>query len=103
MKVNNTSEKFKAARSSGRIGKKKRSSFNATLSTNYELMLRLYLISKEQRLSKQALKYVKLTQNKKVDTTKTHSSVWNNIVQVVHKANQLINALNHTEIEIATK
>jgi hypothetical protein len=87
----NPPKKFKTAGSSGTMAKTKRSSLNSNLSTNYELMLRIYLVQKEQQLSKEGLKYPKVAVSKKVNHTKVESfTVWNNITHVFAKANNLI-------------
>ena len=90
MKANNYKPgKLKSASFSSRTLTTKRNSFNSNLSTNYELMLRLYLVNKEQTLSKDGLRYWKLPQPEKVNNRKEQSSFWNNITQVLNKVQML--------------
>jgi hypothetical protein len=105
MKANsNKSRKFKTARSFGTTVKTKRGSFNSNLSTNYELMLKIYLVQKEQQLTKEGVKYPKVAESKKADDIKAYSfSVWNNIAQVFTKANQLIINLSRPAMGMLSK
>jgi hypothetical protein len=95
---------FKAASSPKRKLKPRKSAFNSNLSTNYELMLRLYLINKEHKMAKAGLQYPRLAEDSRMEQTKPVSStVWNNIVQVINKANQLISTFSHPKMEVLSK
>ena len=105
MEANSTkSRKFKTASPLRTAAKTKRGSFNANLSTNYELMLRIYLVEKKQQQSKEGVKYPKVAESKKMDQPKAYSfSVWNNITQVFTKANNIITNLSWPAIGILSK
>jgi hypothetical protein len=68
---------------------------NARLSSDYEKMLRIYLVNKQQLELKKEAKYVNLSPVRKVDNAKVNSTgIWNNVVQLVRKSNQLISSLS---------
>src|SRR3954470_9829793 len=95
---------FKAASSPKRKLQPRKSAFNSNLSTSYELMLRLYLINKEHKLTKAGLQHPRLVEQARIEQTKPVSStVWNNIVQVINKANQLISTFSHPKMEVLSK
>ncbi|HEX8334921.1 MAG TPA: hypothetical protein VF622_20010, partial [Segetibacter sp.] len=58
-------------------------------------MLRIYLVNKQQLELKKEAKYVNLSPVRKVDNAKVNSTgIWNNVVQLVRKSNQLISSLS---------
>jgi hypothetical protein len=94
MKDNYNSRRFKTGQPERSRVRPMSKASNPKLVSNYETMLRLYLITKEQSLSKKELKYTKLDSVEKVGKTReVISSAWNNILQVVQKANQLISSV----------
>lgn len=105
MKVSNSNKtgKIKATTPPGRIATNRRKSFNSNLSTNYELMLQIYLLNKEETLSKKKLKHFKVVESEKSAETKVNSSVWSSIIQVVNRTNQFINIVNRNRVAIITK
>ena len=85
----NKTRKYRNAALPARRQKKRGCIKSDNLSANYELMLRLYLLNKEQASVKQELKYYKSA--KKAAKKVTPLSAWANILHVISKANGLIN------------
>jgi hypothetical protein len=103
MKVHNTSRDFKATRSTKKKVKP-RKSFDSNLSTNYELMLRIYLADKQNKSVKEELTSPRFIEVRKVRGAKSFSStLWNNLTQVVHRANHFITAWSSPKVEMLTK
>jgi hypothetical protein len=103
MKIYNTSRDFKATRSPKKKVKSKKS-FHSNLSTNYELMLRIYLADKQNKLAKEKFNSPRFTEVRKESVVKTlSSSIWNNLTQVVHRANHFITTWSSPKVEMLTK
>src|SRR4051812_19303083 len=103
MKLYNTSREFKATRSTKRKVKA-RKTFHSSLSTNYELMLRIYLADKQNKTVQKKLRSPKFTQVRKARADKSFSSaIWNNLTQVVQKANHFITTWSTPKVEMLTK
>jgi lysyl-tRNA synthetase class I len=98
----NKVRKFKAIAVRSK-GKTTRKSFNSNLVSNYEMMLKLYLLNKQQAEAKKELKYVPLVAPEKAPYAKSNYSVWYNLVQVVRKSNQLISTLGRPGITMAAE
>jgi hypothetical protein len=103
MNIYNTSRNFKATRST-RKKVKARKSFHSNLSTNYELMLRIYLADKQNKAAKERLTSPKFSEVRNATVAKRFSStIWNNLAQVVHRANHFITAWSGPKVEMITK
>ena len=90
----NKTRKSKYFRAPERRLKTKSKASKVNLSINYELMLKLYLLNKEQASSKEELKYYKAGRIKNNAISKaSSSSVWNNLLQVLQRANGLLHTL----------
>jgi len=103
MKIHNTSRDFKATRSTKKKAKA-RKSFHSNLSMNYELMLRIYLADKHNKLAKEKVTSPRFTEPRNAGVAKSFSStIWNNFTQVVQKANHFITAWSSPKVEMLTK
>jgi len=103
MKIHNTSRDFKATRTPKRKVKAKKI-FRSSLSTDYELMLRIYLTEKQNKLSREKMYAPRCTGVVNARVGKSFSSgFWNNLTQVVQRANHFITSWSGPKVEMLTK
>jgi len=103
MKIYNTSRDFKAGSAPKRKVRTKKS-FDPNLSTNYELMLRIYLAEKQNKLAKERYNTPRFTKARRAKRVKSFSSsIWYSLTQVVQRANNFITTWSSPKVEMLTK
>jgi hypothetical protein len=105
MKTNiNKSANLRTARPAQKAVRRRKKASNKSLATNYELMLRFYLINKEQASLKQELRYTKpIAAKAELSTSATPVVIWGNITHAIGKATQMISILSRPKISFLTK